>query len=59
MNRGRLRRRALRVVAAVALAVGVVVTGGVANAAVTPDTAYGRVLPGPAEASTAFEVIWT
>jgi hypothetical protein len=47
MNRGRLRRYALRVVAAVSLGVGaIVIAGGVAQASTsdTSDTTYGRTL---------------
>jgi hypothetical protein len=47
MNRGRLRRYALRIVAAVSLGIGaLVIAGGVAQASTTDtDTTYGRVLP--------------
>jgi hypothetical protein len=46
MDRGRLRRYALRVVAAVSLGVGVVVVaGGIANAGTIPTTTYGKILP--------------
>ena len=46
MNRGRLRRYALRVVAAVSLGAGVaVITSGVAQATTTQPTVYGTVLP--------------
>jgi len=45
MNRGRLRRYAVRVVAAVSLGIGVVVVaGGIANASTAPTTTVGRVL---------------
>jgi hypothetical protein len=45
MNRGRLRRYALRVVAALALGLGVaVVAGGVANAT-TVQPIYGKLIP--------------
>ena len=45
MNRGRLRRYALRVVAAVSLGIGaIVIAGGVAQAATTPDVMYGKVI---------------
>ncbi len=56
MNRGRLRRYAVRVVAAVSLCVGVaVVAGGIANAATVPVT-VGKVLP--AHQVTADETTW-
>ncbi|TML22280.1 MAG: hypothetical protein E6G35_15950 [Actinobacteria bacterium] len=46
MNRGRLRRYALRVVAAVSLGAGLaVLAGGVAQATTTPPTVYGKVIP--------------
>jgi hypothetical protein len=58
MNRDRLRRYALRVVAAVSLGVGVVViAGGIANAGTTP-TVYGKVIQHPGTV-TANETIWT
>ncbi len=57
MNRGRLRRYVVRVVAAVSLGVGVVViAGGIANAATTPVT-VGKVLPG--HQVTADDTVWT
>jgi hypothetical protein len=55
MNRGRLRRYALRVVAAVSLGVGVVVVaGGIANAGTTHVT-YGKVV----HPVTAQDATWT
>jgi hypothetical protein len=55
MNRDRLRRYALRVVAAVSLGVGVVVVaGGIANAGTTP-TMYGKVV----HESAATDTSWT
>lgn len=59
MNRGRLRRYALRVVAAVSLGVGVVVViaGGIANAGTTP-TMYGKVIQHPGTV-TATDTTWT
>jgi hypothetical protein len=57
MNRGRLRRYAVRVVAAVSLGIGVVVVaGGIANAA-TQTTTVGKVLP--VHQVTAEETIWS
>jgi hypothetical protein len=56
MNRGRLRRYALRVVAAVSLGVGVVVVaGGIANAGTTPHVTYGKIV----RPVTAEEATWT
>jgi len=57
MNRGRLRRYAVRVVAAVSLGVGVVVVAsGIANAG-TQTTTVGKVLP--VHQVTAEETIWS
>jgi hypothetical protein len=57
MNRGRLRRYAVRVVAAVSLGVGVVVVAsGIANAG-TQTTTVGKVLP--THQVTAEETIWS
>lgn len=57
MNRGRLRRYALRVVAAVSLGVGVVViAGGIANASTT-SIVYGKVIQ-HSGAVTAAETSW-
>jgi hypothetical protein len=60
MNRGKLRRYALRVVAAVSLGVGVVViAGGIANAGTTPTT-YGKVIQTHQSGTmTASETSWT
>jgi hypothetical protein len=45
MNRDRLRRYALRVVAAVSLGIGAfVIVGGVAQAATAPTVTYGKLL---------------
>lgn len=63
MNRGRLRRYVLAVVAAVSVGVGAfVVAGGIANASTVPTTSYGRVLtthPGGAGSVSADEVTWS
>jgi hypothetical protein len=62
MNRGRLRRYALRVVAAVSLGIGaVVIAGGVAQAATTPSVSYGKILPAHQEVTGTFapsETVW-
>jgi hypothetical protein len=58
MNRGRLRRYALRVVAAMALGLGVaVVAGGVANAD-TVQPIYGKVLPAHQTGVSADDTTW-
>lgn len=61
MNRGRLRRYALRVLAAASLGVALIVTaGGIAHAdtLTSPDSSYvGRVIQPPGQAS-AEEVTW-
>jgi len=61
MNRGRLRRYALRVVAAVSLGAGLaVIAGGVAQATTAPPTVYGKVLPAQQRPGqlTADETTW-
>jgi hypothetical protein len=62
MNRSRLRRYALRAVAAVSLGIGVaVVAGGIASADTTPTT-YGKVLPVSSQfgaVSTTEDTSWT
>jgi len=62
MNRGRLRRYALRVLAAAALGVALIVTaGGIAHADTlnTPDIpSLGRVVNGPAGTASSEEVVW-
>jgi hypothetical protein len=60
MNRGRLRRYALRVVAAVSLGVAaIVIAGGVAQASTT-ETTFGRTLPvqETTDGYSASEVSW-
>jgi hypothetical protein len=58
MNRGRLRRYALRVVAAVSLGISVVViAGGIANAGTTT-TMYGKTVPHRDPVATPNETIW-
>jgi hypothetical protein len=63
MNRGRLRRYVLAVVAAVSVGVGAfVVAGGIANASEVPTTTYGKVLqtsPGGAGQLNAQESTWS
>jgi hypothetical protein len=63
MNRGRLRRYVLAVVAAVSVGVGAfVVAGGIANADTIPATTYGKVLTthsGGTGTSSADEVTWS
>lgn len=62
MNRSRLRRYVVRVVAAVSLGIGVaVVAGGIASADTTTTT-YGKVLPvnfQPGAVNTTDDTSWT
>lgn len=61
MNRGRLRRYALRVLAAASLGVALIITaGGIAHADTitgTDSTYFGRTITPPGQAS-ADEVVW-
>ena len=63
MNRGRLRRYALRVLAAASLGVALIVTaGGIAHAETFngPDsTSFGRVIQSRDGAASAAEVTWS
>lgn len=62
MNRGRLRRYAVRVLAAAALGVALIATaGGIAHADTITGPApsvIGRVVPQPAGVATADETVW-
>ena len=61
MNRGRLRRYALRVLAAALLGVGLVAATGIAHADTTggPDqSSVGKVITPPAQSVTADETKW-
>ena len=60
MNRGRLRRYALRVLAAASLGVALIVTaGGIAHADTfnSPTPSFGRTITPPGQASTE-ESVW-
>jgi hypothetical protein len=62
MNRGRLRRYALRVLAAASLGVALIITaGGIAHADTlsgSDTTSVGKVVHGPAGVSAPAETLW-